>query len=1609
MSTFRKPILSMTRQSGWKLAVIFGFSALLVIGLLLARANPSSAAKAAGSPTIASDKADYSPGATVTLMGAGWASGEAVHIFVNDTVGNTWSLNSNPDPTADTSGGFTYSFSLPSSFIASYSVTATGQTSGQATMTFTDTSNPCPNDNPTSWKTDNQVGTSSSPSGLTVTYTFSSFVNESSSGGIPGLIEYCVYPSSVPHDVAVDPALKGADTSAWTFSLGSSRFSFSRPGGDPSNIPLDGTTGTTMGTATWTSSLPTSQVIVLHVNDPTECAALYGAGTLTCFVLPGTPQTAKDLTVSKVATPSFTRTYTWGITKSVDKTTQTIAAGGTATFNYTVAVTHDAGTDSGWTVSGKITVSNPNSSEDIVANVTDAVDNGGTCSVTNGTGVTVPKSGLVTLDYSCTYSSAPNPGTNTATATWDKAAASTPDGSATGTASVDFSKATVTVKNGTITVVDDQANPATLGTASYTRNNPIDFTYALSFSGVGGTCTDYPNTATIKETGQTASQTVTVCVGEDLTVSKTATPSFTRTFTWGIKKSVDQTQINIAQGGSATFTYTVEVTHDAGADSGWTVNGTITVKNPNNWEPITLTGVTDSINDGGACSITSGNPTGAVPASGSVTLGYTCSYTSAPSPLTAGTNTATATWDKTAAFTPDGSANGTAGVDFSTPTTIVDGSVTVTDPNSPTNPLGTVKYTDLNNPTTFTYSHTFSGDPAGTCTSHDNTATFTTSDTHATGSSQSVTVTVCVGEDLSVSKTAAPSFTRTHNWSILKTVDPATQTIPAGKTGTFNYTVTVTETGFTDSGWTVTGQITVTNPNDWEAITADVGDVVGNGGSCTVNGGTGVSVPASSSVTLNYTCTYASAPSSINGTNTATATWDSVKFFTPSSSAQGNATFAFTTPTATVNQTITVTDSYKGPLGTATATDTPPFTMQTFTYQRTESGTPGTCTTYPNTATIVETNQTASASAKLCVAEDLTVTKDANPSFTRTYNWAIAKAVDKSEIDIASGSSATFNYSVNVTETSFTDSGWQVNGTITVTNPNNFEDITVTNITDAVSNGGSCTVAGGSNVKVPAGQSMPLSYTCVYNTPPTGSSGKNTATATWDQATASTPSGSATGSADFAFSTPTKTVNQTVNVTDSFAGPLGTATATDTQPFTSQTFTYQRTESGTPGTCKTYPNTATIVETGQSSSQTVKVCVGVDLTVSKTATPSFTRIYNWSIAKIVDKTLVKQVGGTATFNYNVTVKETGFTDSGWTVTGQITVTNPNNWEAITADVGDVVDNGGACTVIGGTNVSVPASSSKTLNYTCSYTSQPAYNVTATNTATATWNSGAFFTPDGSASGSAGFAFSTPTTTSNKTVTITDTFNGVTTTLGTLTATDTAPFTSKAYTYSHTVSVPTFGCKTYPNTAKIVETGQSASASVQVCGPVQTGALTMGYWQNKNGQGIITNGASTAGVCNSGTWLRQYAPFQDLSANATCSQVATYVYNIIKAANASGSSMNPMLKAQMLATSLDVYFSDPALGGNKIGAPAPIGGVTIDLTKICAMIEGSGGTATCSSSFENVSSAFGGATSLTVSQMLAYAASQSNAGGSTWYGNVKATQQLAKDAFDAINNQVAFSQ
>jgi hypothetical protein len=87
-------------------------------------------------PSVSSDKADYAPGELVTLSGANWAAGESVHVVVNDDAGQSWRYEN--DATAAADGTFSMQFNLPDWFVAVYTVTATGATSGIATWSFTD-------------------------------------------------------------------------------------------------------------------------------------------------------------------------------------------------------------------------------------------------------------------------------------------------------------------------------------------------------------------------------------------------------------------------------------------------------------------------------------------------------------------------------------------------------------------------------------------------------------------------------------------------------------------------------------------------------------------------------------------------------------------------------------------------------------------------------------------------------------------------------------------------------------------------------------------------------------------------------------------------------------------------------------------------------------------------------------------------------------------------------------------------------------------------------------------------------------------------------------------------------------------------------------------------------------------------------------------------------------------------------------------------------------------------------------------------------------------------------------------------------------------------------
>ncbi len=675
------------------------------------------------------------------------------------------------------------------------------------------------------------------------------------------------------------------------------------------------------------------------------------------------------------------------------------------------------------------------------------------------------------------------------------------------------------------------------------------------------------------------------------------------------------------------------------------------------------------------------------------------------------------------------------------------------------------------------------------------------------GETVDVTTTNYMGQDLTVTKTATATLSRTYKWLIDKSVNQTKINIPEGGTATFNYTVKVTPNGFTDSGFALAGTITIKNPNAWEAVSVDVADSLDQGGTCSITEAAPYIVPKAGSLTLHYTC----ATDGTTTQNTVTVTWDKAAYATPSGSASNAAAVSFGIAKET-NKVITVVDDKTDPANPVTLGTSDYYTGPfEFTYSLDKQGVAGKCTDYTNTAVIDETDQSDLQTVTVCVGKDLTVTKTAAGTFDRTYLWKIEKLVDATTANIAAGGTATFNYTVNVDQTGFTDSGWKLAGVITISNPNNWEDITLTGLTDVVDNGGTCTVDPGVYV-VPKSGSLLVNYICTYSLA-SSLSGNNTATATWDAADASTPSGSAKVNQGFMLAQAGAT-NKTVTVTDSLAGNLGSVTATDASPFATATFTYSHDFEGIGGKCTKYDNTATINETGLFAIQTVEVCVGQDLTVTKTAIPTFTRTWDWTITKDFDATYNLFAGSSVNHDYKVSVTP-NMVDSLWKVVGTITISNPNTWEAIVANVFDVVDYGGTCTLDDPTQatVTVPASGSVDVDYTCTWSKAPSDYV-GTNTATVTWDKALYFTPGDIASGTAGFEFTNPTEI-NPIITVDD--NNLT---GESWSTDSA--------YAEWTYTKDFACSTNPtnykdgkysysltNTAKINETGQTDKATVTV--------------------------------------------------------------------------------------------------------------------------------------------------------------------------------------------------
>jgi hypothetical protein len=249
-----------------------------------------------------------------------------------------------------------------------------------------------------------------------------------------------------------------------------------------------------------------------------------------------------------------------------------------------------------------------------------------------------------------------------------------------------------------------------------------------------------------------------------------------------------------------------------------------------------------------------------------------------------------------------------------------------------------------------------------------------------------------------------------------------------------------------------------------------------------------------------------------------------------------------------------------------------------------------------------------------------------------------------------------------------------------------------------------------------------------------------------------------------------------------------------------------------------------------------------------------------------------------------------------------------------------------------------------------------------------------------------------------------------------------------FVYHVTYNVPADGCTDFTNTATESTNGNTSSVTVTVCGPSRTSALTIGFWKNTNGQNLIKTYGCPSGKTSLAQYLAGLGPTdQGPFANATgCgTTMANYVSNILKGATAT--NMNVMLRAQMLGTALDVYFSDPSLGYtsttlSKIKPPSTflthgaLGGFNMDLTAICPMIDNTtAGTATCKNNLPSTNGFTSGAfpsACMTVQAVLDYESTLPPFDGSTsapvWYAGNRTKEETAKNTFDQINNQDAFA-
>lgn len=701
---------------------------------------------------------------------------------------------------------------------------------------------------------------------------------------------------------------------------------------------------------------------------------------LTCYV-PG---------ITKTAAGTYDEVHDWTITKTVDPESQSAFAGETVTFEWTIDIM-EAITEENFDVAGTISVTNPNPDDTMTAALADTLSDGTvvtiddtSCAFDAATGVLTVAAGTTEhCDYSAldlAYADdADAPDMNTASVTINDAHTYEATDPIEWTANVIGDDAELTDE---YLEIMDQAVDA--GSTGY----PDDYTCADPGDGyVDGEYTAMvTNEAGIVWTGGTDDDSATTTVDcYEPSISKTVLADYDERHSWSITKTVDPERQAAFAGETVDIDWTITVDEDV-TEENFAVDGFITVVNPNP-DSAMVGALSDTLGDGTSIPITAAIGCEFDSATGMLTVpaGTTavCRYGAGVSYG----SVADAATSNTAEFTLAGLEYSTT-VDFSWIADVIDGSVELDDDQHAGYPITISDDFEQTYPTQYTCSDDVSGytDGAQLDNRIDNTATISNTD-DVIDSDDATTYVDCYMPSISVVQTGA--FDEIHEWEILKTVDPDSQSGGPGDELPWTWTVQVTET-VTVTNFEISGTITLVNPHtsdDYvyelaQVVTDLAGSTIASAGDldCDADDDGQVTVPADGSVDCNYTL----------------AIGDAATF--------GAASFT-STPVATVvgPDQIQVSDTEIG-LDTLVdgSTQAPHFTgndsvtcsSDIADYPAQADGTLSYGETVPNTAYIHDPadldtalDSSTAATTWVCEAAKITVTKTTNGSVDPDKDW----------------------------------------------------------------------------------------------------------------------------------------------------------------------------------------------------------------------------------------------------------------------------------------------------------------------------------------------------------------------------------------------------------------------------------------------------------------------------------------------------------------------------------------------------------------------------------------------------------------------------------------------